>query len=329
MLRRRGIQWRRAMLEQLARGRPHASWRRCNDDGCTSTRCAFEEPRAVFAAVRRQAKVRVGQRNGELLALLSESLPGGGSSTTTTAAAALRTHRLKGFVKSPPVQGALCEFFRLCRRKALDPTPEALAVEMTEAAPSCEALARELGPVAAGKGMDDRGVHRYLCREDRFLKSVRKLGLRQLVLRYFAVVESWRRHMVGRGADWGLGSGAQTAEVIGAILLNAWILRREGHLRVVFVKSVIRNELGELWGAWLEHYHPLTVMDSGGGDAEASSESMDPNDEEDGADGARALPREQKMQLFMGVGRGAIPWTSARMRRATGAEVTACGEGGV
>jgi hypothetical protein len=321
------------MLEQLARGRPHESWRRCNDDVCASTRCVFEEPRTVFAAVRRQAKVRVGKRNGELLALLGESVAGGegGGMSTTATATALRAHTLKGFVKSPPVQGALCEFFRLCKHKALDPTPEVLAAEMTEAVPSCEALARELGPVvvpAAGK--DNRSVHRYLCREDRFLKSVRKLGLRQLVLRYFVVVESWRRHMVSRGADWGLGSGEQTAEVIGAILLNGWILRREGHLRVVFLKSVIRNELGELWGAWLEHYHPLTVMDSGGGDAGANNESMDPNDKEDGVDDARALPRKQKTQYFMGVGRGAIPWTSARMRLAAGAdEGTACGEGGV
>lgn len=183
------------------------------------------------------------------------------------------------FVWSPPVRGAMGLFNVLQKERRWRVTPDRVARKL---AGIRDAVMLLVSTTRLGTPVIP-DAHVFFGGE-----YPRSWSLSELTMQFCVLAETWRRYGLERGADWDFGSDEAVADLHCAVLVNFVSMCRSG---AVLVGRHGPLRLKETWEIWLDRWHPMKRV-VGKGEVE-----------EDGS--------------LEGLGRGASPWRSARMREAT------------
>ena len=284
---RREQDYYRKYEEQVARGRPHNSWKQCSDPQCWRLRCLYVDLVHMPICKTTYGKRRpVARRTGMFHEAMVKHLFG----DLDAEAREQKGRLIESFVGSPPVRGALGLFDILCKHRRWDPTSMRLARVLTRIRHGVVYL---VSTTRLEKPVAD--AHCFYGGE--WATYPKGWTLRHLAMQFCVVAEAWRRYGLSWGAKWDFGSDEVVADFLCAILLNFHNMRRR---EAVLVRRYNVLRLKESWENWLDRYHVLRQEDEelecGNNESEVSTST----------------------DCLEGFGQGATPWMSERMKKAIG-----------
>ncbi|KND87565.1 hypothetical protein TOPH_07851 [Tolypocladium ophioglossoides CBS 100239] len=231
----------RRFERQVARGRPGRAWRQCEDVSCTSPHCRYDDP---SSALRDRSKNRDGVPVSDIWASFAReicryifpeecpsSIPGPKHTT------------VRSFSTSPQVRFAFLQFRESCVARQLEPSDKTMREELGSLLPK---LRRHLSAV----GDADRRppIHLYLGSEPGGEDKAR--SLRDICMQFLLRIEMWRHSQHGRFRDWSFGRWGELAEVLATLLLQLWVMDREGCFDTE--EGINGQRWDELWDEWLD-----------------------------------------------------------------------------
>lgn len=270
-LRRRERDERRRQQAQYALGRPRPSHRLCGNDECVLRCCSVYETSLAHLPVYLLGD---NDRSRDGIPVQDIWTDFAYLATTRTwpsidkqqSDALLRAQSVEAFAASPPVRAAYLGFRSLCDKHDLGFAIESrLRDALSTAASEFGGLLTTLDSDGIDSDSDhaERTIHRFL-QARRPDQTHLPLTQQACIVRFLLTTELWRRHderhMRRRGWAWGDESWIVVAELLCAVLLQYWLMDREGCFERVPCRG--GEQCDEAWQQWLDKY-PLLDEDTG------------------------------------------------------------------
>lgn len=249
LLLRRERDHRQQLEDQVARGRPDTTWRRCGDETCSRPGCGYD---VMSGTVRDRETSENGDPVRNIFRMFADEIVSCIWPSECLGGSRDMKHRaVEAFATSPPTRSAFLQFRRRCSDKRLRPsetemrkTLASLLPELRPKLPAAESLVHAGGV----RGSGDDGQEELL---------------RDAAIEFIVGVEVWRRFENGRFRDWAFGERGESAEGLAALLFHLWLMDREGCFEAE--QNVSGRRCDELWQEWLDEHPVTSELDEEGG----------------------------------------------------------------
>ncbi|KOS22564.1 hypothetical protein ESCO_001977 [Escovopsis weberi] len=268
-LRRRTLENRRRLQQQLSSGRPEAPWRLCGDSLCQLRHCAATDSPPGYHLLDRE-RSRLGSRMQDLTAHFAAQMATliWRSSWWGMGPMLAKIHAVSSFLASPPVRRAYVEFKTALEVRGIILPKWGLFAESLHSTilPQFHAV---LMTMQGGLDQEVRDmIHLVLDDKD---PNRAAWTADDYILQLLLKMELWRTQDAGqlRKRQWDFGTPRVVAELLVALVLHfRWMDAEAQCFDVAACAGPAEHD--EVWQAWIDRFPPSALDDGSNHDVRAA-----------------------------------------------------------